>query len=82
MDKNQLLEQCAKLLNTHRPVRSGMYCLFVQDGGIGFGELTLYRECKHILARLDSRDVNEGPRTAMWDLIEDRIRRLKEEKVL
>lgn len=74
-----LLDQVEKVLEQHRPVGTGTYYLYCDCGRIGFGRACLELKRLPVIARLTAADVNEGLRSAMWNLIYDRLRRLYQE---
>lgn len=73
------LEGVAALLKSKRQVPGGQYWLYALDKKIHLCRSNIAPQAGHRIALLESADINEGPTAKKWEVIDARIRKLKEE---
>lgn len=72
--KKHPLVEVADLLKSLRPARPGMYRLYAYIGELNCCLCQLAPEDAASIACINSKDVNEGLTTEMWNSIDARIR--------
>lgn len=72
----------AALFDSRRQVGGGSYCLCAYDKKIILTEGRIPHPGRVAITVLLAADINEGPTPKLWEVIDARIRKLKEEGIL
>lgn len=82
MARKHPLTAVAKLCDEIRPAGGGAHCLYAQNHKLHISQGRSVSKDSHIIAWLNSSDINLGLTKTNWDKIDAKIRTLKKQGVL
>ncbi len=82
MNGEHPLTKVVILLNKMRPVTPGLWYLYAINKELGLHHGPDLPKYSHVIAALNSKEINEGPARWRWQSIEDKIRILRKKEIL